>query len=447
MPDPTPEPTVLVPESSEAAGARFPSPRATRMRVLALSLLMVAGTVNYLDRSALSIGNSSIRADLHLSDAQMGLLLSAFSVSYGLAQIPVGILIDRMGPRRIMGTGLVLWSGAQMAAGLVGGLAPFIAARAALGIGESPMYLAGTKVCSNWFRASARAFPIGLFNASSALGPAIAPLVLTWLLLAYGWRAMFVVVGIAGLLIAVLWAVFYRDPEQDGISIEERRWILAEDEPDAPGAAPTGWTSLLRDRTAWGMALGFVGVIYLTWLYGTWLPDYLQRARHLSLAQAGIWTAVPQGCGFLGALLGGAASRSLSHRGVTPLVSCRLPLVLAMLVTAGCTAGAVLVDDTATAIALVCLALFSASMASSCGWAMAAVATTHDKVATLEAFQNVGGSVGAAIAPALTGLIVQRTGSFTTALLLAAAIAVLTALVYQFGTRERSTAARWEIAR
>ncbi len=423
-------------------GAQYPSPQARRMRVVALSLLMVAGTVNYLDRSALSIGNSSIRASLHLSDAEMGLLLSAFAVAYGVAQLPVGVLIDRFGPRRVMTVGLMLWSAAQGAAGFVGSLGQFVVARGALGLGESPMYLAGTKVCSNWFQAPARAFPIGLFNASSALGPAIAPPVLTALLVAFGWRSMFVIIGVAGLLVAVLWALLYRDPEQYGIADGERRWIHAEDGA-APAAAP-GWGALFRDRTSWGMAVGFVGVIYLTWLYGAWLPEYLHRARHLSVAQSGIWTAVPQGCGFLGALLGGVASRTLARRGMGPVASCRLPLVLAMLATAGCTAGASVVHGTAAAIALVSVALFAGSLASSCGWAMAAVATTPDRVATLEAFQNVGGSVGGAVAPALTGWIVGATGSFTPALLLAAAIAVLTAAIYQFGTRDR-TVSREEI--
>ncbi len=424
-------------QTNQAARPRYPSPRARRMRVLALTLLMIAGTVNYLDRSALSIGNSSIRASLHLSDGQMGLLLSAFAVAYGLAQLPIGILIDRYGPRRLMSLGLVLWSGAQIGAGFVGGFGQFVFARAALGIGESPMYLAGTKVCSNWFQAPARAFPIGLFNASSALGPAIAPSVLTALMLAFGWRAMFVIIGIAGLAIAVLWTLLYRDPAQHGISPDEQRWIHADDEAADQDATLTGWTGLLRETTTWGMATGFVGVIYLTWLYGAWLPDYLQRARHLSLAQAGIWTTVPQACGFGGALLGGVASRTLSRRGMAPLASCRLPLVVAMLLTGVCTAGATLVQGTAAAILLVSVALFAGSLASSCGWAMAAVATTPDKVATLEAIQNVGGSVGAGLAPALTGFTVQLTGSFTPALLLAAGIAILTAIIYQFGTRDR----------
>ncbi len=419
-------------------GARYPSRRARRMRVVALTLLMVAGTVNYLDRSALSIGNSSIRASLHLSDAEMGLLLSAFAVAYGVAQLPVGVLIDRFGPRRVMTVGLMLWSAAQVSAGFVGSLGQFVVARGALGVGESPMYLAGTKVCSNWFQAPARAFPIGMFNASSALGPAIAPPVLTALLVAFGWRSMFVIIGVAGLLVAGLWALLYRDPEQYGIADGERRWIHAEDGAADGAAAAQGWGALFRDRTSWGMAVGFVGVIYLTWLYGAWLPEYLHRARHLSVAQSGIWTAVPQGCGFLGALLGGLVSRTLARRGMGPVASCRLPLVLAMLATAGCTAGASVVHGTAAAIALVSVALFAGSLASSCGWAMAAVATTPDRVATLEAFQNVGGSVGGAVAPALTGWIVGATGSFTPALLLAAAIAVLTAAIYQFGTRDRA---------
>ena len=429
-------------QTSQAADVRFPSARARHMRVLALTLLMIAGTVNYLDRSALSIGNSSIRASLHLSDGQMGLLLSAFAVAYGIAQLPVGILIDRYGPRRLMSLGLLLWSVAQIGAGFVGGFGQFVLARAALGIGESPMYLAGTKVCSNWFQAAARSFPIGLFNASSALGPAIAPSLLTALMLAFGWRPMFVIIGVAGLAVAVLWTLLYRDPAQHGISEGEQRWIQAGDDEADQAATLTGWTSLFREPTTWGMATGFVGVIYLTWLYGAWLPDYLQRARHLSVAQAGIWTTVPQACGFFGALLGGLASRTLSRRGMAPLASCRLPLVVAMLVTGACTAGATLVHGTAEAIALVSVALFAGSLASSCGWAMAAVATTPDKVATLEAIQNIGGSIGAGLAPALTGFAVQITGSFTPPLLLAAAIAVLTAIIYQFATHDRLRASQ-----
>ena len=410
------------------------SPRARRMRIIALTLLMVAGTVNYLDRSALSIGNASIRADLHLSDGQMGLLLSVFAAAYGVAQLPVGILIDRYGPRRVLGASLLLWSMAQAASAFSGSLAQFATARAALGLGESPMYLAGTKVCTNWFAREDRAWPIGLFNASSALGPTIAPALLTILLLHYGWRPMFFVIGAAGLVIAIVWQAIYRDPEQYGIAEAERAALRRSDDETAQPAG--GWPMLFRQATTWGMAFGFLGVIYLTWLYGTWLPDYLERERHLSVRQAGLWTTVPQACGFLGALLGGLFARLLSGYGVPPLTACKLPLIAGMLVTALCTAGAALVQGAPLAIALVSVALFSATLASSCGWAMAAVATTPDRVATLEAIQNIGGSLGGALAPAVTGGVVQLTGSFTPALLLAAGIAMLSALIYAFAVRE-----------
>jgi len=431
-----------MPDHAAGPTTQFPSRRARRMRVLALTLLVIAGTVNYLDRSALSIGNSSIRASLHLNDTEMGLLLSAFAVAYGIAQLPVGILIDRHGPRRLMSIGLILWSAAQIAAGFVTGLGQFMVARVALGIGESPMYLAGTKVCSNWFRAPARALPIGLFNASSALGPAIAPPILTSLMIAFGWRPMFVIIGVAGLIIAVLWNLIYRDPPHYDISRQEQLWIHAEDSEADQGETLTGWPSLFKEPNTWGMAIGFFGVIYLTWLYGSWLPAYLERARHLSVSQAGIWTAVPQACGFFGALLGGVAAHALARRGMQPVASCRLPLVIAMLITAACTAGVPLVHSTASAVLLVSISLFCGSLASSCGWAMAAVATTPNKVATLEAIQNIGGSIGGALAPALTGLMVQLAGSFTPALLLAAGISVLSALVYQFGTRDPAPSVR-----
>nr|WP_321986751.1 MFS transporter [uncultured Lichenicoccus sp.] len=412
------------------------SPRMRRMRVTALVLLMVAGTVNYLDRSALSIGNSAIRHDLHLSDIQMGLLLSAFELAYGVAQLPIGILIDRYGPRRILGGGLVLWSAAQMAAGFVGSLGQFVTARAALGIGESPMYLAGTKVFTNWYPPPERAWPIGLFNASSALGPTIAPALLTVLLLAYGWRPMFILIGVCGIAIALLWELLYRDPAHAGLEAGELTAIGSWDDSSAGDHAAGAWPVLFRQATTWGMAFGFFGVIYLTWLYGTWLPDYLERVRHLSVQAAGLWTAVPQACGFLGAVLGGAASRQLSRRGMAPVASCKVPLVAGMLVTAACTAGAAIVQGTAPAIALISVALFAATLASSCGWAMAAVATSPDKVATLEAIQNIGGSLGGACAPAITGGVVQVTGSFTPALLLAAGIAVLSAAIYGIAVRE-----------
>ena len=398
-----------------------------RARTVALTLLVVAGCVNYLDRSAVAIANSPIRDELGLSRSEMGVLLSAFSWSYGVSQLPVGILIDRYGPRRLLTAGLCLWSLAQAAAGFSGGLGSFIAARVALGVGESPLYLAGTKVCTAWWDERSRSWPIGVFNASSALGPAIAPPVLTILMIGFGWRVAFIVIGLLGLAVAVAWNVLYRD-------------AAAPVGQDAP--APRHWRQLLRTRIAWGMAIGFLGVVYMTWLYGTWLPDYLHSTQHLSLRQVGVWAGVAQFCGFGGALLGGGVSQVLARRGVAPVSSCTWPLIAGMLVAGAATLGLAVTQQAGPAIILASLALFCANLASSCGWALAAVATEADSVATLEAIQNVGGSVGAALAPLLTGIAVQASGSFTGALMLGAAISVAAAAVYAVAVRAPLAAPR-----
>ncbi len=203
---------------SDAPNAPFAYSFTTRrLRTIAVALLVGAGCVNYLDRAAVAVAEPQIHQELRLSYDQIGVLLSAFAWSYGLAQIPAGTLIDRFGPRRILGLGLILWSLAQVGATYVRSLGQFIAARVALGLGELPMYIGGSRVCTDWFALDQRALPIAIFNSSSGLAPALAPPLLTWLMLMFGWRVMFLIAGLAGFAIAVLWVLLYRAPEAAGI--------------------------------------------------------------------------------------------------------------------------------------------------------------------------------------------------------------------------------------
>ncbi len=415
------------------------SPATRRQRKRAVALLVIAGCVNYLDRSALAVGNPAIRADLHLSFEQMGLLLSAFAWAYGLAQIPAGAAIDRYGPRRALGVGLVLWSAAQIAAGFIGSLPQFVAARIALGLGESPMYLGGTRVCADWFALKDRALPIAIFNSSSALAPAIAPPLLTVLMLAFGWRAMFIIAGLAGLAVALAWVALYRPPHEAGIPRRDIETIHREDTLHVVhlGLAQVVW--LLKFRTAWGMFLGFFGVVYLSWMYATWLPGYLETQRHLSIASAGFWSTVPLAAGFAGAVSGGFISDFLGRSGMEAGRACRLPVIAGLLLAAACTAAGALAGGTGAAIAWLAAGLFAANVASSCGWALAAVVAPSNAVASLEAVQNIGGSLGGALAPFLTGAVVQATGSFLPAFLLAGGIALACAAIYALMANRRIT--------
>jgi sugar phosphate permease len=409
------------------------SPRVRRLRTTAVGLLVIAGCVNYMDRSAVSVANPLIRHDLGLSVGEMGLLLSAFAWTYGLAQLPAGILVDRLGARRMLGAGLIVWSVAQMASAFSGSLGMFMAARAALGLGESPMYTGGTSVCADWYPERERTMPVAVFNASASLGPAIAPALLTALMVAFSWRAMFVVIGVLGVLIAAAWLLVYRSPAAAGLSAAEQATVgRGEDAPAAQGSAPPLQNAgrLLRRRTTWGMTIGFFGVIYMTWLFATWLPGYLEAQRHLSVAASGALTAIPLGAGFVGALGGGLLSQRLGMLGMDPRRACRLPVIWGLLGTAAFTLGGAFASSTVLALALLSGGVLLANLASSCGWALGAVMAPPEEVGTLEAIQNIGGSLGGALAPLVTGYAVEITGSFVPALCLAAGISVVCAGVY-----------------
>ena len=205
-------------EGKEASGL---SARTRVRQWMLVGLIVAAGCVNYVDRSTLSIANHDISGELHLSPGQMGGLLSAFAWAYALCQLPVGAATDRIGPRIMLGAGMALWSLAQIVSGFVLNFGQFIAARVALGVGESPMFTAGARGVVDWFEVKRRGLPLGLFNAASSLGPAIAPPLLTALMLAYGWRPMFVLMGAAGLVVAGVWLWLYRSPEKAGVKPEE----------------------------------------------------------------------------------------------------------------------------------------------------------------------------------------------------------------------------------
>jgi nitrate/nitrite transporter NarK len=255
-------------------------------------------------------------------------------------------------------------------------------------------------------------------------------------MVAFGWRVMFLIAGLAGFAIAVLWFVFYRSPFGANIPDVDIATIHHD---DGENSEHIGWSQvfwLLRFRTAWGMLLGFSGVVYISWLYATWLPGYLEQARHLSIISAGFWAAVPLAAGFLGALSGGFISDHLGRAGRDAAAACRIPTIWGLIAAGSFTVAAAFVGNVYIAVGLMACGLFAANVSSSCGWALAAVIAPANTVATLEAVQNVGGSIGGALAPFVTGALVQATGSFVTALVLAGSIAIACAVAYRYMTRQ-----------
>ena len=414
---------------------------------VALALLVVAGVVNYIDRATLAVANPLIREELGLSIADMGYLLSAFLWAYAFSQLPTGAMVDRLGPRILLTMGLSLWSLAQLLGGLVQNFGQFFGARVLLGVGEAPQFPTGARVVRDWFNQRDRGLATGVFNCASSLGTAIAAPLLTYLMLSFGWRVMFVVMGVAGLIVAALWGVLYRNPDEVALTPQENTYRTQGDPPGQRTKVTfREWKLLFRFRTTWGMIFGYFGCIYLTWIYTAWLPGYLEIERHMSVKYTGWAAAIPFAWGVVGGVLGGYIADILVRRGVEPLRSRRYPAAIALLGTAICTVAAAYVSSNALAITFISISLFLVYMTSTCAWALSSVAVPTNCTASIGAVQNFGGYLGGALAPTVTGLIVQNTGSFVPALVVGSLIGAVSAGCYLFVVDQPITAADMDAA-
>ena len=417
------------------------TPRVKSIQRSALAMLVVAGAVNYIDRATLAVANPLIREELGLSISQMGYLLSALLWSYAFSPHPTGAMVDKLGPRRLLTLGLSLWSLAQLLGGLVHSFTQFFTARLLLGVGEAPQFPSGARVVRDWLNPRDRGLATGIFNCASTLGTAIALPLLTFLMLSFGWRATFVIMGVAGLAVAVGWFTLYRDPRAVRLTAAETAYRT---EGDPPGQRTEvtfrEWKLLFRFRTTWGMILGYFGCIYLTWIYSAWLPGYLEIERHMSVKATGIAAAIPFACGVVGGVLGGYLADVLVRRGVSPINSRKYPAAIALLGTSACTLAAAYVTSNALAVAFISASLFLVYVTSTCAWALSSVAAPTNCPASIGAMQNFGGYLGGALAPTVTGLIVQSTGSFVLALVVGAVIGVASAASYLFVVQDPITA-------
>jgi len=413
--------------------ATRPSARLRAIQYGVVAQISMICLINYMDRTTLAIANPAIRHDMGLSLSQMGLLLSAFPLTYALAQLPLGPVIDRLGSRLLLGTGLAVWSLAQGLAGIAGGAAQLWACRIMLGVGEAPTIPSCTKVVRRWFNVRERGKPVGVFTGANHLGQAIAAPVLTLIMAALGWRWMFAIMGILGLICVVLWFAIYRDPDDAALSESDRAHLVEGDTMhDAPPMNVAQWRHLFAFRTSWGLFLGVFGSGYMSGIYATWLPAYLEIERHLSVRQAGMMAAIPFTLAVVGSLFAGWAADVLGRRGVSPLNSGRIVFVTGLVGLAVFTLLTAQAAGVVMAVVWLSTAMFFSQLSGSCSWVAASAAVPENCLGSFGGIQNCFNYVGGAIAPAVTGIAVELTGSFVMPLVLGAAIALLAAAVYWF---------------
>lgn len=419
------------------SNAVFAKPeRIRKIQTITLFLLFIAGIVNFLDRSSLSVAGEAIRGELGLSATEFGVLLSAFSLSYGFSQLPSGILLDRFGPRVVLGAGLIFWSLMQAATGMVNSFSHFIMLRIGLGIGEAPFMPAGVKSITDWYIQKERGTALGVFNSSTVIGQAIAPPALVIMQIAWGWRTMFVVIGLAGILVGICWYVWYRNRAQFSLTSVERDYLSAP-AVERPKLQFSEWFSLFKKRTTWGMILGFSGVNYTGWLYIAWLPGYLQAEQGFSLAKTGWVAAIPFLAAAMGMWINGLIVDAFAKKGFDLPRTRKTAIVTGLVLSALGTLLVVQASSPAHAVAFISMALFCVHFAGTSAWGLVQVLVTESKVASVAAIQNFGSFVFASFAPIVTGWVVDTTRSFNLALIIAACVTFTGALCYLFIVRDR----------
>lgn len=414
-----------------------------RLRWGFIALIVVAGVVNYLDRNTLSIANTTIASDLGFNTIEMGLLLSAFSWPYAIANLPAGYLVDKLGPKKMFAWAAAMWSVVTMLTATASSFGVFYALRVALGITESPFFTSGLKVSQRWYAKEERSLPLSIINTGSQIANAIAPPLLTFLLLTMSWQGMYLVVGAFGLVVAAIWVKVYRDPtlreeiEIHGADAEAEVDTNAE---DAEVVTKASWFSLLRQPNTWFMVIGAFGIFYTVWVYLTWLPSYLQTSRGFSLKEIGWVASLPFLCGILGVLAGGYVSTRLIKRGAKTLTARKIPIVAGAVLAAASVLPVAYVDNTVTVIILLCAGYFFAQVPIGVIWTLASDIADKHQVASLGAIQNFGGFVGAATAPIVTGIILNATdGNYNLVFLVGGILLLVGAAAYGFFVKDRRT--------
>ena len=411
--------------------ATGPSRQLRRMQWVAIALVTAAIALNYMDRSTLAIGNLKIRQEFGLNATAIGALGSAWALTYGLAQLPSGYLLDRIGPKFLVGIAMVVWSLCQAAGGLAGSYFQLMLSRIGLGATEAPCFPSATRSVSDWFNVKDRGTPSGVYTSGAYIGPTIAPPILTGLMLAFNWRVMFIVMGLAGVAAAGLWFLLYRDPRTQVLELQDENYLQFNRNTKS-SVSLRQWSSLFRFRAMWVLMLGAFCTGYITWMYQTWLPAYLEMQQHISIANTGLLASVPLLCAFFGALCGGYFSDRLVARGMDLIASRRMPLIVGLLASAAFTGLAANATSAGAAITFIALSMFFMQFGITCKWILVTAVTPQAYCASAASNQNFAGFLGGTLSPILTGFIVDETGSFVLALSIGAGIILIGAGLFQF---------------
>jgi len=391
--------------------------RHSRRRWRIAWLLGIGVLVNYFDRVNLSVSQASLYATFGISSITFGYLSGAYNWTYMLCQLPIGVVLDRFGVRRVGRVSTFLWSIASFGAAGTPTLGGLFAARFVLGVGEAPSFPANAKAIGNWFPAKERGLPTAMFDAAAKFAPAVGVPIIGLVLLAVGWRWSFAATGLLSFLYFLLFWRIYRDPEEDAELGEAERQYITEGTAGlrAHGEAPAEAVSLgylLKQPKVIGLAVGMGSYNYVFYLLLNWLPSYLSFALHIDLLHSILYTSVPWLFATLtDIVVGGWLVDFLIGRGLDASRVRKTILVCGTSCGLGIL-GAAHAHSAAQALIWISISIGGLSAASPVGWSIPSLIASGKNVGKVGGIVNFSNQLSGIAAPIVTGYLFAARHSF-----------------------------------
>jgi MFS transporter, ACS family, glucarate transporter len=402
----------------------------TRTRHVVLWLTVAVYMITYMDRVVLSTAAPEMRKELGLDLVTMSFVVGAFNWSYALFQIPGGLLGDKIGPRRALSLIVTWWSAFTCMTALAWNSTMLFGVRFLFGVGEAGAFPIATRSLSRWILSTERGYAQGVTHAGSRLGSALTPVLVTWIILNYGWRTPFFVFGALGVVWAITWYWYYRDSPAEHGSVNAAELALIQ----AGGATKKGdvgkvpWGQILASPTLRFLCAMYFCYNYSLNVYVNWFPTYLQESRGVSLKEMGFYASLPLLAGVAGDLLGGWVSDRVLHRTQNVNLARRWVAIAGFLLCAAATVPAALTADVKTSVAFYCVAFFALEWTVGISWAVP-LDIGGDFAGSVSAFMNMCGNIGGAIAATVLGLLVKYYG-WNVPFLITGGLTAFAALLY-----------------
>jgi ACS family hexuronate transporter-like MFS transporter len=374
------------------------------------AMLFVATSINYMDRQVIAILKPTLEHSIGMTEVSYGYIVDAFQIAYAVGLLAAGRLIDKLGTRIGYMLVMVTWSLSAMGHALATTVLEFGFARFFLGLGESGNFPAAIKTVAEWFPQNERSLATGIFNSGANVGAILAPAIVPWVTLRWGWHVAFLTTGLFSVLWILWWFRYYRRPtDHPTLTARELRYIYQQAAEDLGPSVP--WRRLLTCRQTWAFSVAKFLTDPIWWFYLFWLPSYFSAKFNLNLSHLGLPLIIVYNVSAIGSVGGGWLPAPFRRLGLSPNYA-RLAamLVCASLVVPICTAASV--KSLWSAIALIGVAAGAHQ-----GWSANLFTTSSDMfprsaVGAVVGIGGMAGSLGSALFAFFAGHILQLTHSY-----------------------------------